>query len=62
MGSIIVDFRSPIRLWARRRWDVLGEEVSRHRSLLAYRFPEAEFADVRRTLQTELWLQERSAP
>ena len=61
-GSVILDLFSPIPLWARRRWDVLGEEVARHRSLLAYRFLKAEFADVRRTLETELWLQERTAP
>lgn len=58
-GSVIVDFFSPVPLWARRRWDVLGEEVSRSRSLFAYRFPEAELADVQRTLEAELWLQER---
>lgn len=61
-GSVIVDLFSPIPLWARRRWDVLGEEVPRQRSLFAYRFPEAEFEDVRRTIESELWLQERSAP
>jgi hypothetical protein len=58
-GSVIVDFFSPVPLWARRRWDVLGEEVPRQRSLFSYRFPEAEFVDVQRTLSTELWLKER---
>jgi hypothetical protein len=58
-GSVIVDFFSPVPLWARRRWDVLGEEVPRQRSLFAYRFPEAEFIDVQRTLSSELWLTQR---
>ncbi len=61
-GSVIVDFFAPIPLWARRRWDVLGEEVPRYRSLFAYRFLEAEFADVRHTLESELWMRERTAP
>lgn len=57
-GSIVVDFFSPVPHWARRRWDVLGEEVPRQRSLFSYRFPEAEFVDVQRTFATELWLGE----
>jgi hypothetical protein len=59
-GFVVIDLFSPVPLWARRRWDALGEEVPATRSLFAYRFPEAEFGDVLRTLEDELWL--RAAP
>jgi hypothetical protein len=59
-GSVIVDFFSPVPLWAKRRWDVLGEEVPRNRSLFAYRFSEAEFEEVLRSLEGELWLRVRT--
>ena len=58
-GSVIIDLFSPVPLWARRLWDVLGEEVPRSRSLFAYRFPAEVFADVERTLRDDLWLAER---
>jgi hypothetical protein len=58
-GSVLVDFFSPVPLWARRRWDVFGEEIVRSGSLFSYRFPIEVFADVERTLQAELWLRER---
>jgi hypothetical protein len=61
-GSVLVDFFSPVPIWARRRWDVLGEEVPRSGSLFAYRFPVNVFQDVERTLQSELWLAERQSP
>jgi hypothetical protein len=58
-GAVLVDFFSPVPLWARRRWDVLGEEIARSGSLFAYRFPADVFADVERTLHSDLWLAER---
>ncbi|HEU4648844.1 MAG TPA: hypothetical protein VFS33_07255 [Gemmatimonadales bacterium] len=61
-GSVLVDFFSPVPRWARRRWDVLGEEVLRSGSLFAYRFPTDVFADVEQTLRSELWLAERRSP
>lgn len=60
-GAILVDFFSPVPLWARRRWDVLGEEIAPQRSLFAYRFQSNVFADVERTLQDDLWLAEQAA-
>jgi len=54
---MIVDFFSPIPNWARRKFDVLGEEVSPNRSLLSYRFDQSVFEAVRRSLQDELWLE-----
>ena len=61
-GLILVDFLSPIPLWARRRWDILGEEIAPTRSLFAYSFPTDVFADVERTLNSELWLTEAFSP
>lgn len=58
-GSVLVDFFSPVPRWARRRWDVLGEEILRCGSLFSYRFPTEVFDDVRRTLHASLWLAER---
>jgi hypothetical protein len=60
-GSVLVDFFSPVPLWARRRWDVLGEETLSRGSLFAYRFPVEVFANVERTLHSDLWLAERSS-
>lgn len=58
-GSVLVDFFSPVPLWARRGWDVLGEEIPRRASLFAYRFPADVFTDVERALHSDLWLAER---
>jgi hypothetical protein len=58
-GFVLVDFFSPVPLWARRSWDVLGEEIARRGSLFAYSFPADLFADVERTLHSHLWLAER---
>lgn len=57
-GPVIVDLFSPIPQWARRKFDVLGEEISPSRSLLSYRFDQSVFETVRRSLQEELWLEE----
>jgi hypothetical protein len=61
-GLVLVDFFSPVPLWARRRWDVLGEEIARSGSLFAYGFPIDMFADVERTLHCDLWLAEVESP
>lgn len=61
-GSVLVDFFSPVPLWARRRWDVLGEEIPRRGSLFSYRFPADVYGDVERTLHANLWLAERRSP
>ncbi|MDF1501325.1 hypothetical protein [Roseisolibacter sp. H3M3-2] len=58
MGAVLVDFFSPVPLWARRRWDVLGEEITPSKSLFAYRFPTDVFGDVECTFTKQLWLAE----
>lgn len=57
-GLVQIDFFSPVPLWARRRWDVLGEEIARSASLFAYSFPSEVFSDVELTLTFDLWLAE----
>jgi hypothetical protein len=61
LGFVLVDFFAPVPLWARRRWDTLGEEVPRSGSLFSYRFPVDVFLDVERTLHTHLWMAERQS-
>jgi len=57
-GWVVVDFFSPLPMWARRRWDVLGEVVPPESSLFAYRLPATEFDGERRFLHDVLWLEE----
>lgn len=59
-GSVVLDFFSPVPLWARRRWDVLGELVEPASSLFSYRFPVAEFEAERSFLKECLWLIQRT--
>ena len=60
-GAVLIDFFSPVPLWARRKWDVLGEEIPRNGSLFAYRIPADVYGEVERTLHSDLWLAERAA-
>lgn len=55
-GFDLVDFFSPIPLWARRRWDVIGELIEPKASLFAYRFTVVDFGREQRYMEDELWL------
>jgi hypothetical protein len=55
-GWIVVDFFSPLPRWARRKFDVLGEEVAPFRSLLSYRFTTTIGEAINSCLRDELWL------
>lgn len=57
--SVIVDFFSPLPRWARRKFDSLGEEVGRSRSLMAYRFERPVYDAVLSCLTEDLWLREK---
>ncbi|HZT72951.1 MAG TPA: hypothetical protein VE996_04810 [Terriglobales bacterium] len=54
----VIEFFSPVPMWARRRWDAVGELVPSSGCLFAYKLPEAECAEEIRFLRDELWLQE----
>jgi hypothetical protein len=52
----VLDFFSPIPLWAQRRLAVLGRPVSRERCLFSYWIPERELASEESFLQNQLWM------
>ena len=57
-GTRVLEFFSPVPMWARRRWDAVGEPVSASGCLFAYRLGEAELAEEMRFARAALWLDE----
>ena len=55
-GFRVIDFFSPIPMWARRRWDALGEPVESSKCLFSYKFGENEIEEEIRFLYEHLWL------
>jgi len=60
-GMKILDFFSPVPMWARRRWDALGEPVPASKSLFSYRFKEEEVREEITFITERLWLRESNA-
>jgi hypothetical protein len=62
--SAVLEFFSPVPMWARRRWDAIGEPVSSSGCLFAYRVSEAELREEIHFMRDVLWLDElvASAP
>jgi len=56
----IMEFFSPVPMWARRRWDGIAEPIAASSCLFAYRIAAAELEEERRFLQDSLWLSEKS--
>jgi len=54
--SAVIEFFSPVPMWAQRRWDAVGESIPASACLFAYRLPEAELEEELRFLKNELWL------
>lgn len=54
----VVEFFSPVPMWARRRWDAIGEPVPSSGCLFAYRLAETELAEEIRFVREALWLAE----
>lgn len=54
----VMEFFSPVPMWARRRWDAVGEPVPGSGCLFAYRLAEAELAEELRFAREALWLDE----
>lgn len=54
----VMEFFSPVPMWARRRWDAVGEPVSSSGCLFAYRLAEAELSEELRFAREALWLDE----
>ena len=57
-GTRVVEFFSPVPMWACRRWDAVGEPVSATGCLFAYRLAEAELTEELRFAREALWLDE----
>ena len=60
-GTRIMEFFSPAPMWARRRWDAVGDPVPGTGHLFAYRLPEREVAEEVRFLREAMWLGEVAA-
>ena len=60
-SSSVVQFFSPVPMWARRRWDAIGEPVSSSGCLFAYRISEAELEEEVHFMRNVLWLDELTA-
>lgn len=60
-GTRLMEFFSPVPMWARRRWDAVAEPVAASGCLFAYRLNDAELPEERRFASDFLWLQEISA-
>ena len=56
--SSVVEFYSPLTMWATRRWNETGEPVTTTSGLFAYKFPAIEISEEIRFMQRELWLQQ----
>lgn len=57
-NSYVMQFFSPLPMWAQRRLDSIGYRVSRLGSLFAYRMAEDEVAEEVRFAKEVLWLDE----
>ena len=57
----VMQFFSPLPMWAQRRLNVVGRPVSSQGCLFAYRLDEAELLEEVRFTVDELWLQELEA-
>jgi hypothetical protein len=57
-ASRIIDFFSPVPMWAQRRWDALGEPIPSAGCLFSYRFSEEEVAEEINFASEMLWLAE----
>lgn len=59
-GTRVLQLFSPVPMWARRRWDSVGEPALSSGCLFAYRFTDVELAEELRFAEKGLWLDELS--
>lgn len=57
-GTQLMEFFSPVPMWARRRWDAVGEPVVASGSLFGYRLKDTELGEESRFAREALWLDE----
>jgi hypothetical protein len=60
-GMCVMELFSPVPMWARRRWDAVGEPVSASGCLFAYRFAQAEVAEEVQFARNALWVDDMVA-
>lgn len=60
IGNRVIDFFSPVPMWARRRWDAVGEPVESSGCLFSYKFGVDEVLEEVDFLKDKLWLIETS--
>ena len=54
----IVEFYSPLPIWALRRWDIMGEPTRATSALFAYRFQDNEVSEETEFMRRRLWLEQ----
>lgn len=54
----LLEIFSPLPAWVRRRWDAIGQEVSKTGCLFAYRFARGEIEEELRFARDMLWMHE----
>ena len=52
----VMAFFSPVPMWARRRWDAIGEPISSERCLFAYRIAKDQLSQELGFIHNALWL------
>jgi hypothetical protein len=57
----VMELFSPVPMWARRRWDAVGEPLTASGCLFAYRLAEAELQEEVQFAREVLWLDEVTA-
>ncbi len=57
-SSAVLELFSPVPMWAKRRWDAVGEAIPRSGCLFAYRLPAAELDEELLFAHNALWLNE----
>lgn len=57
-GTVVLELFSPLPMWARRRWDAVGDPIASAGCLFAYRFAAAEATEEVRFAREALWLDE----
>jgi len=58
-GTHVLELFSPLPMWARRRWDAVGEPTPASGCLFAYTIPNTELVEERRFARDVLWLDEQ---
>ena len=56
--SWLLDFFSPVPMWARRRWETIGEPVSAFGCLFSFKFSETVVSDEIAFAREYMWLKE----